>query len=641
MRIQPARAARSDQDATWTLLRDDLFSLGFARYEITGKRELEVAENAAVRVVMPMLRYADQAASALDKAGALRAWTPPLYQDDAVKAELTQRKGAGLSLAAGVQASNLAAARATVLNVARGALLEVDPGQSLRLGSVGQLTVDGILRAPGGSIVLGEIKTGADVDAALIAAGHGRSIWLGDGAMLDAAARAVTAIDARGRRYGWVNDGGRIVVGGEIDHQASESKAANLFVVLRAGARLDASGAEAVLDLGPGGAPLRVASHGGSIALASGNGLRLDGSLIARAGGAGAAGGSLSVALEAPLYQDALATRRVLWPRELVLRQTHAPYAWQADATPESTASGLNYGEGSLGMDRVAAGGFGSLALLSQGMISFDGNLSLAMAQSLSLYSASMGLSENAPRDARINLAAPYLRLAGAVVRGKDWHTAPVVRVGVSARATDATLRLSGKMIDVRDEVRMNVNGSVTLRPLGSVTVDRRGFRDVVLDSAGDLRFERGVNTPTLLETSGNLLLRAAQLYPATNAIATVRAGYNGGSALVRHKPDGLLAIQSSGVAPAMPYSVFGSLSMSAGRIEQGGVLRAPLGTISLGYLNGAASATEQLSLLPGSITSASAAGLVMPYGGTVDGVTWTHLGAAVELEGVISRRAA
>ena len=111
VRIQPARAARSDQDATWTLLRDDLFSLGFARYEITGKRELEVAENAAVRVVMPMLRYADQAASALDKAGALRAWTPPLYQDDAVKAELTQRKGAGLSLAAGVQASNLAAAR--------------------------------------------------------------------------------------------------------------------------------------------------------------------------------------------------------------------------------------------------------------------------------------------------------------------------------------------------------------------------------------------------------------------------------------------------------------------------------------------------------------------------------------------------
>ena len=177
----------------------------------------------------------------------------------------------------------------------------------------------------------------------------------------------------------------------------------------------------------------------------------------------GAAGNSLSVALEALLYQDALATRRVLWPRELVLRQTHAPYAWQADATPESTAS-LNYGEGSLGMDRVAAGGFGSLALLSQGMISFDGNLSLAMAQSLSLYSASMGLSETRARRAH----QPGRAVSAAGGRGGARqglaHRAVVVRVGVSARATDATLRLSGKMIDVRDEVRMNVIGSVTLR---------------------------------------------------------------------------------------------------------------------------------------------------------------------------------
>ena len=138
------------------------------------------------------------------------------------------------------------------------------------------------------------------------------------------------------------------------------------------------------------------------------------------------------------------------------LRQTHAPYAWQADATPESTASGLNYGEGSLGMDRVAAGGFGSLALLSQGMISFDGNLSLAMAQSLSLYSASMGLSENAPRDAH----QPGRAVSAAGGRGGARGTPRRWCASVCPRATDATLRLSGKMIDVRDEVRMNVNAA-------------------------------------------------------------------------------------------------------------------------------------------------------------------------------------
>ena len=122
-----------------------------------------------------------------------------------------------------------------MLNVARGALLEVDPGQSLRLGSVGQLTVDGICARLAAASSC-EIKTGADVDAALIAAGHGRSIWLGDGAMLDAAARAVTAIDARGRRYGCGERRRPHRRGGEIDHQASESKAANLFVA-RAPAR--------------------------------------------------------------------------------------------------------------------------------------------------------------------------------------------------------------------------------------------------------------------------------------------------------------------------------------------------------------------------------------------------------------------
>ena len=300
------------------------------------------------------------------------------------------------------------------------------------------------------------------------------------------------------------------------------------------------------MDLGPGGAPLRVASHGGSIALASGNGLRLDGSLIARAGGA-RAGGSLSVALEAPLYQDALATRRVLWPRELVLRRDARAHAWQADATPESTASGLNYGEGSLGMDRVAAGGFGNLALLSQGMISFDGNLSLAMAQSLSLYSASMGLSENAPRDASTGRA-----VSAAGGRGgarQDWHTAPVVRVGVRARDRRDAAPVGQDDRRARRSAHERQR-SVTLRPLGSVTVDRRGFRDVVLDSAGDLRFERGVNTPTLLETSGNLLRARPSSIPRPMPSPPCARAITAAAHWSEHKPDGLLAIPRASRRP-------------------------------------------------------------------------------------------
>jgi hypothetical protein len=78
---------------------------------------------------------------------------------------------------------------------------------------------------------------------------------------------------------------------------------------------------------------------------------------------------------------------------------------------------------------------------------------------------------------------------------------------------------------------------------------------------------------------------------------------------------------------------VFGNLTLAAGRIEQGGVIRAPLGMISLGgetVVN-----TRELHLLPGSVTSVSAAGLVMPYGGTTDGIDYRYAGKSVQLKGI------
>jgi hypothetical protein len=178
------------------------------------------------------------------------------------------------------------------LLVGKNAVVSVDAGQSIKLSSVGQLTVEGRLNAWGGKISLGGVGVNGAVSEAVEAAGHGRSIWLGDNAVLDVAARAVSATDAQGRRYGKVVDGGSIVVGGEIDHAQGSTSAASLFVVVRDGAVLDASGAHAVLDVN--GDAIDVASAGGSIALASNNGLYLDGQLRARAGGAGAAGGTLS-----------------------------------------------------------------------------------------------------------------------------------------------------------------------------------------------------------------------------------------------------------------------------------------------------------------------------------------------------------
>ena len=119
--------------------------------------------------------------------------------------------------------------------------------------------------------------------------------------MLDVAARAVTAIDVQGRSYGIVRNGGTIAIGGNLTvEDGAEHMEPDSFVVIRAGALLDASGAQAVIDIADGGigkplSPLNLVSHGGLISLQSANGLVIDGTLRAAAGGKGAAGGTLAV----------------------------------------------------------------------------------------------------------------------------------------------------------------------------------------------------------------------------------------------------------------------------------------------------------------------------------------------------------
>ncbi|MFX8316428.1 hypothetical protein ABTL66_19505, partial [Acinetobacter baumannii] len=81
------------------------------------------------------------------------------------------------------------------------------------------------------------------------------------------------------------------------------------------------------------------------------------------------------------------------------------------------------------------------------------------------------------------------------------------------------------------------------------------------------------------------------------------------------------------------PYSVFGSLELYADTIYQGGVVRAPFGTIIVGGDGiphfGPAWQSARVELRPGSITSVSTDGLIMPYGGSADGVNYLADGVA------------
>ncbi|HBO3946419.1 TPA: filamentous hemagglutinin family protein [Pseudomonas aeruginosa] len=621
------------QDGTLALAAG-FFDKGFASYQVIGEQGLEVAEGAQVKVLRPLYRFRDDAisvASGADPLLALEPWLTPLYEERPADGELRQRPGASLFLQAGSRQSGAGQVADSVLDIGRGSLLEVDPGQRIELRSVGQLNVDGRLNAWGGSIELGSVALPDPVRDQVESVGHQRAIRVGEQGVLDVAARAATALDFQGRRYGQVADGGSIVIGGTVEHASGKADAAELFIDLRPGSLLDASGTQALLDV-PGVGQTRVSSAGGSISLASANGLYLDGDLRAFAGGEGAAAGSLTLALATPNYLTSLATDQVLRPRELIVGQ-------QREAAGEGRD--YAYGHGRLAASQVQDGGFGDLTLFSDGLLSFAGDLELSLAQRLRLYSGALGLGEGAAGDSRVRLSAPSLLLAGAFVNeaAENNETQPLSTglFEVSRQPSEALFEASAQVLDIRDSLVFGSRGSFRDASGGTQTIDRRGFDRVELSSTGDMRLLAGNATPverinTQVLSGGDLLIRAAQLYPGTGAGARILAGYGyqaDGAAAAFDPARSLRIERSDATTPEQPLAVFGRLSLGAASVVQGGVVRAPLGYLEIGQN------ADKVELLSGSLTSVSGAGLTLPYGGTVDGQVWRYAGEEIALTGV------
>ena len=641
-----------------------LFQSGFADYAITGRDGVVVAKDAQIDVTMPVLRFnpatGRTVAGGTDPGAALELWTPELYQEDARKARLTQRAGADLSLTAGSPHVKGA------LVVQEGAVIQVDPGRQISMTGNAQITIDGKLAASGGKIAIlpGTFGTGNEVDVPN-GKGQATSIWIGDKAVLDVAGRATVATDMRGGRYGRADQGGSIEIGARYKADAASVDAADAFVVVRPGALLDASGAQATLDL-PNQGTVNVAGNGGLIALSSYNGIFADGTLRAAAGGAGAAGGTLALALDTPNYgkvnrynlQGDNVDNAVRVPREMQLAQVQGESALPDDLRAGQQDAALRYGSARLGADRVQAGGFDNLALHVNGMLSFDGDVNLSLGQSLRLSATSLGLAQQPVPDgqdkadslaSQVHLAAPYVRLGTASRVQKDDYIVPNAvkgsknlgkgrgMLGVPLVAEDSLLQIDAGMLDIAGEVNMGTRGTIAQSSGADLVVERDAFEQLTLNSRGDMR----LSNSAALYQPGNATLVAAQIYPATGDSGMVTVGQKSGideygNIRVTLDPLRTLNIGRSGdgAMPNQPFSVFGTLSLVAPTINQHGVLRAPLGQINLGA-EGFEANTGRVNLLPGSLTSVSATGLTMPYGGTLDGLSYLYDGNDVVFKGV------
>ncbi len=613
-----------------------LFQKGFADYSVTGATGILVTGDTQLNVFRPVYQLPhnrDKFSLETLLTEPLHLMLPALHQEDPSLRLLRQRDGASLRLQAGTIASD---AVAPALNISESAAIRVDPGQAIKLQGTHQITIDGALQAWGGNISVLQGYPGKTFEGEVYIGGDdGYSIWIGKTATLDVAARPFVAIDRWGRRYGQVSAGGDITLGGTIDHSTRDATLPVPFVVVREGAYLDASGTQAELDF-MGQETRTVASHGGSISLASLAGLYIDGDLQARAGGTGAAGGHLMLAAGIRIANSQTSDRlRNVY--EFVISQEKGNDSLPYGLSPQTAKETLVYGHAGIGVNQVERGGFDSLSILTKGMIGFDGDVQMSLGRQINVYAGSLGLAESVSSTGNVHISAPYITLAASAVPGRPdqpgWSYMGM-HYGTSAFPVSSLpalghLRLhASKALRIAAGAGLGGGGNLVLAQQDGTTRDiqRRAFQHTEILSQGDISLESGS-----LLVPGDLTLEAAQIYPNTAADASIHAGWKGAGK--QHDPNRRLVIrQSVGEIAPLPYSVFGRLALVAAVIDQGGTVRAPMGSITLGYENGGTLHTDKVKLLAGSVTSVSANGLHMPYGGTVDGQVWSYNGQNVPL---------
>ena len=525
-----------------------------------------------------------------------------------------------------------------------GSLIETDPRAAVTFrGST--VAILGSIIAPGGSITISGANAFPSFIPSVPLPEFNKAlptVHIGPASVLSTAGRVVLTPDPYGRRIGSVLPGGTITVSGNI--------------VAEAGAVLDVSGASGILDLPPASlaknisaaasgrvvpvnsgvnsplysrhtVPTVVESDAGAIILRGGQELFTDATLRGFAGGPSAGGGSLSIS--SGRFYDPLDSSTVASPLDvnLVVTQSGAttpsgfyPSGGTAIGQLVPVATGnANEGRGHFTADTFLQGGFDSLKLSGTtfGAVGFSGQVSIIARRSLSVAEGGV-----ISADSSVYLEAPYVALGTAFLtplqisttQANDQSIAGPTYVLPSSGPGRLTVRAS--LIDI---------GNLSLQNISRATFIARG---------GDIRGNGALNI------AGAVEFIAGQLYPTTAGRFTIVAYDPSGA-----PGTGSITISGAGERPT-PYSAGGILSLYASTIIQGGTLRAPFGTINLGwdgtgsspkdYLSGAGitsgrsvPVTQQLTLASGSVTSVSAVdsrtglGLLIPYGFNTTEKTW------------------
>lgn len=552
----------------------------------------------------------------------------------------------------------------------QGSKIKTDPGASVLIGTDTTLsqkisdtvTVLGEIEAPGGTVAIfskGRFRLAPDLDAT---SGALPTIYIGSDAKISTAGTFVKTPDSYGRHTGIIYPGGKISVYGNI--------------LAESGASLDVSGASALVDLHPSllkaatkstaspksglntipnilrTVPKKLDSDGGQISLHGSEMLFSDASLVGRAGGKSAIGGSLSI-FSGRAYAPA-DTRTGADINLVVTQSSNVLPTGIARGIGVSVKDATNVEIPSMGYftaDQFQKGGFYSLDLgykyISTSPISYGGNVQFNGPVSISapgkLRIAAGGIIK---ADSTVNLSATYISFGQqrrAPANPEDSAFTPFEQYVPPSSSPyfpppsygSGVVSVSANLIDIGTTVFQNT-------------------KKVELTAAnGDVR---GDGT---LSVAGDVTITAGQIYPDTLGTFNIFAYDHGGL-------KSTISVIGSGSRPT-PYSAGGNINLFASHIIQGGVLRAPFGTITLGWdgldtdpstpaldkpsnpIVGSTLATpetQSITLSPTSITSVSAwdsitgQELLIPFGLSPDGLSWVDpRGVNVTVAGLPEKR--
>lgn len=497
------------------------------------------------------------------------------------------------------------------LVMGQGASIITDGGGNVSLRGE-TATVLGSVRAPGGNITVSGANAFPLSGQALT------TVYIGSNATLSAAGKPVIREGRNEWREGTVFAGGTISVSGNI--------------VAERGAVMNVSGSTGTLDLpatyrgvnatpitglrGQQYVPVRINTNGGTINLRGGQMLYSDAALYGSAGGASANGGTLNVSSGRFI---AAGTAFTTADSDLVVRQQGnvLPASGFPRGVGQAVRDGAGVampGIGNFAADRFMNGGFSALSL--GGNVRFDGPVRIEAPSSIRAASGGVLYA-----DSQVTLDAPYVSL------GRPF-TPPALEADVVVRFTETD---SNGIVSPYFFAPVTGGGRLTVI---AETID---LGDLSLEGVGraDFNAARGdIRGNGTVQIAGDLVMRAGQIYPTTlaefNLFAYDPAGGTGSVTIL------------GGANRDLPLSAGGALSVYASNIYQGGTLRAPIGSINLGWdgtgaapsnpiagTGTAAPVTDDLTLGRGSVTSVAALdpetgrGVILPFGISFDGNSW------------------